>query len=148
MSLASDIAVLRRVPFFESFGDEHLRLLAFGGENIKHKADNVLFRIGEPTEGGLVILSGQVSLALHGQPSEDGERYKVGSLIGQRALLTPTKRRHTATAVSQTEVMLIRRSLFMRMLSEYPDLAARLHAQLSAELNRLTDQAVAVVGDD
>ncbi|MEM1285564.1 MAG: Crp/Fnr family transcriptional regulator [Pseudomonadota bacterium] len=146
MSLASDIAVLRRVPFFESFGDEHLRLLAFGGENIKYKTDDVLFHIGDATDGGLVILSGQISLSKDGV-ADDGERFKVGSLIGQRALLTPTKRRATAVAVSPVEVMLVRRSLFLRMLSEYPDLAARLHEQMSAELHRLTDQAVAVVGD-
>ena len=108
--------------------------------------DDVLFRAGDATEGGLVILSGQISLTKEGEAGE-GERFKVSSLIGQRALLTTTKRRHTAVAVSPVEVMLIRRSLFLRMLSEYPDLAARLHAQLSAELNRLTDQAVAVVGD-
>ncbi|MFK7791068.1 MAG: cyclic nucleotide-binding domain-containing protein [Devosiaceae bacterium] len=147
MSLASDMAVLRRVPFFERFGDDHLRLLAFGGENMRFKANDTLFSSGDATEGGLVILSGQVLLTTARQKDDDdGERFKVGTLLGQRALLAETKRRHTATAVTGVEVMSIRRALFKRMLSEYPDLATQLYASMSSELLSLTAQASVVVG--
>ncbi len=145
MSLASDITVLRRVPFFERFGDEHLRLLAFGGENQHFDEDATLFRVGDPTEGGLVILSGQVRLT-DGTHDDEGERFKMGTLLGQRALLASTKRRHTAIAVSRVEVLLIRRSLFTRMLSEFPDLAAQLYAEMSDELINLTGRASVLVG--
>lgn len=144
MSLASDITVLKRVPFFERFGDEHLRLLAFGGENQTYQADDVLFRVGDETEGGLVILTGQVRLTTR-EDEEEGERFKAGSLLGQRALLAPTKRRNNAFAVSRVEVMLIRRALFKRMLAEFPDLAAQLYAEMADELRTLTGRAAVVV---
>lgn len=145
MSLASDMAVLRRVPFFEILGDDQLRLLAFGGENMRFKAGDTLFSAGDETEGGMVVLSGQVLLTSE-RDGDEGERLKVGSLLGQRALMAATKRRHTATAVSLVEVMTIRRALFMRMLSEYPDTAAALYAELSEELRTLTTRAAFVMG--
>ncbi len=146
MSLASDMAVLRRVPFFEKLGDDQLRLLAFGGENTRFNSGDTLFGAGEETEGGLVILSGQVLLTTP-KGDDDGERLKVGSLIGKRALLAPTKRRNTATAVSSVEIMTIRRTLFLRMLREYPDTASALYAEMSQELHNLTTKAVLVVSD-
>ena len=144
MSLASDIAVLRRVPFFERFDDEHLRLLAFGGENLRHGEGDVLFRVGDATDGGHVILSGQIRLTRDAQ-DDPGERFKVATLLGQRALLVPTVRRHTAIAATRCETLLIRRSLFVRMLSEFPNLAAELHAEMADELRLLTDRASSVV---
>lgn len=145
MSLASDMALLRRVPFFERFGDEQLRLLAFGGENQRFQSNDVLFRVGDQTDGGLVILSGEIILS-NGRTDNQGERFRAATLLGQRALLAPTTRRHNAVALSSVEVLLIRRSVFVRMLAEFPDLAAQIYADMSDELRSLTGKAAAVVG--
>jgi CRP-like cAMP-binding protein len=60
-------------------------------------------------------------------------------------LLASTQRRQTATAEIDSEVMLIRRTLFVRMLAEFPDLAQKLHEDMSMELRQLTDEASALV---
>jgi CRP-like cAMP-binding protein len=142
MSLETDIAVLRQVPFFASFGDEHLRLLAFGGENRRYRPGQALFSIGDTSDGGMVVLTGEVVLL-----AEDGQSqtFAAGSLFGQRALLARTKRYERAVAGSDCEVLMIRRTLFLRMLAEFPDLAARLHEEMSAELQALTDDAGVIV---
>ncbi len=145
MSLASDMALLRRVPFFELFADEQLRLLAFGSENQRFQPNDVLFRIGDATDGGLVILSGEIVLS-DDRNNSQGERLRAGTLLGQRALLAPTTRRHNAVALSNVEVLLIRRAVFVRMLAEFPDLAAQIYADMSSELHALTEQASAVIG--
>lgn len=144
MSLNTDIEVLRRVPFFSRFGEEHLRLLAFGGENKTYAADQTLFRAGDPSEGGLVVLSGKIILST-GEHDDTGTPYETASLFGQRALLAATTRRQTATAQVDSEVMMIRRTLFVRMLAEFPDLAQKLHQDMSMELRQLTDEASALV---
>ncbi|MEM6711576.1 MAG: Crp/Fnr family transcriptional regulator [Pseudomonadota bacterium] len=144
MSLASDIAVLRRVPFFEPLDEEQLRLLAFGGENLHFKTGEVLFQAGETSIGGLVIVSGDVILTQQSRAGHE-ERMTVATLLGQRALITETARRHTATAAGPVEVLLVRRSLFMRMLSEFPAAAATLRNDIANELRSLTDQASTVV---
>lgn len=144
MSLNTDIEVLRRVPFFARFGEEHLRLLAFGGENRTYSANQTLFRAGDASDGGLVVLRGRIVLS-SGEHDDDGEGYEPASLFGQRALLAATHRRQTATAQVDSEVMLIRRTLFLRMLAEFPDLAQKLHQDMSMELRQLTDEASALV---
>lgn len=144
MSLNTDIEVLRRVPFFARFGEEHLRLLAFGGENKSYAAGQTLFRAGDLSDGGLVVLSGKIVLS-SGEHDDPGIPYETASLFGQRALLAATKRRQTATAEVDSEVMTIRRTLFVRMLAEFPDLARKLHQDMSTELRQLTDEASALV---
>lgn len=145
MSLENDIAVLRQVPFFARFGDEHLRLLAFGGENRRFRAGQTLYRRGDPSDGGMVVLAGQIGLS-SGERDDGVETFAVASLFGQRALLARTKRHDTATALEDCEVLMIRRTLFMRMLSEFPDLAADLYETMSQDLQDLVDRASHLVG--
>ncbi|MEM6383300.1 MAG: cyclic nucleotide-binding domain-containing protein [Pseudomonadota bacterium] len=143
MSLESDIRVLRQVPFLSGFGDEHLRLLAFGGENRRYRTGQAIFRQGESADGGMVVLHGQVRIPAtrDGSDDESGDVYSTGTLFGQRALLARSVRSHSAIADTSVEALLIRRTLFRRVLTEFPDLAGQLHAQLSAELNDLTERA-------
>ena len=144
MSLESDIRILRQVPFFARFGEDHLRLLAFGGENRRFRAGDVLFRAGDHADGGLVVLAGEVRVP-EDRGGGAGQLYGAATLFGQRALLARTTRRHGAVAETDAETILIRRTLFVRMLGEFPDLAARLQAEMSAELRALTEQAAALV---
>ena len=119
-------------------------MLAFGSENQRFQPNDVLFRIGDNSDGGLVILSGEVVLS-DGRDNSQAERLRAGTLLGQRALLAPTTRRHNALALSNVEALLIRRAVFVRMLAEFPDLAAQIYAEMSNELHALTEQASAVI---
>jgi CRP-like cAMP-binding protein len=60
MSLASDIEILGRVPFFAGFSEEHLKLIAFSAEHRSFPADMALFEEGQPLHSGYVILSGRL----------------------------------------------------------------------------------------
>lgn len=144
MSLESDIRILRQVPFFASFGDDHLRLLAFGGENRRFRAGQHLFRTGDNSDGGLVILSGEVRVP-EDRGAGEGQLFGPATLFGQRSLLARNQRHHSAVAQGEVDAILIRRTLFVRMLSEFPDLADRLYREMSADLRALTDQAALLV---
>ncbi|MEM9732457.1 MAG: cyclic nucleotide-binding domain-containing protein [Pseudomonadota bacterium] len=130
MSLDSDIQLLATVRLFEGFRPEHLRLLAFGAEARMLARGTRLYRKDVPSDGGYVIVRGVVELT-SGDHDQDVQRYGEGALIGELALITDTMTPATAIAVEHTEVLKLPRTLFRRMLEEYPELAELLFDRLA-----------------
>jgi len=126
VTIEDDIAFFERVPTFAHLGRPALRILAIGAESRYVHSGEVLFTAGEHADSGFVIQEGAFSLSAH--ESEGGKSVTVGpgTLLGELALLTETKRPVTATAVEPSTVLRIPRSLFLKMLEGYPDAAARL----------------------
>ena len=59
---SNDIETLSSVPLFAAFEREALRLVAFSAESRIYRAGDVVFRKGEPSDGGYVVMSGTVAL--------------------------------------------------------------------------------------
>lgn len=147
MSLSQDIAILQQIPMLSDFADDQLRLLAFSAESLDYRNGMVLFDEGERADGGLVIAAGEVSLQRRGPDGFDEvDLAQTGSLLGESALLTDTKRPCRAVAVGAVRVIRIRRALFKRMIQEYPELARRL-LEAHAGRFRATASALAPIGD-
>lgn len=134
MSLDSDIAVLRRVRLFEGFQQEQLRLLAFGCEARVLAKGTRLFKQGAFSEGGYVVVHGQVDL-FSGARNNFVSTYENGALLGEMALITETEHSTTAVAGEDSEVLKISRPLFRRMLEEYPSLAELLQERISKSVS-------------
>jgi len=133
MTLADDIDLLRRIPLLADFTDEQLRLLAFGAEDRVLGPGTVLFEAGDRADSGFIIADGEIEL----RSPDDVDllaTVSTGVLIGETALMTETTRQCRAVTVSSTTVVQIRRSLFRRILREFPDLAARMQASLAEKL--------------
>jgi CRP-like cAMP-binding protein len=139
MSLESDIAVLREVPLFADLTDDQLRLLAFGAEHRRLREGEVLFRAAARADAGFVIARGDVALqkGAAGREQTVG-RFGPGTLIGELALITETRRPVNAVAVTDCDLIRITRTLFHRMLAEYPEIALALHAKLADQLAQMT----------
>ena len=147
MSLAQDIAILRQIPMLSDFQDDQLRLLAFSAESMDYQDGQRLFEENERADGGLVITSGTVVLLKKSEDSfEEVDRVGAGTLIGQTALLTESRRPCRADAVGTVSIIRIRRALFKRMIQEYPELARRLFEQHSLKY-RTTIAALRPIGD-
>ncbi|WP_422041184.1 Crp/Fnr family transcriptional regulator [Roseibium sp.] len=147
MSLAQDIAILRQIPMLSDFQDDQLRLLAFSAESMDYHDGQRLFEENERADGGLVITSGTVVLLKKKEDSfEEVDRVGAGTLIGQTALLTESRRPCRADAVGTVSIIRIRRALFKRMIQEYPELARRLFEQHSLKY-RATIAALRPIGD-
>ncbi len=65
MALDDDIANLRRIPLFEDFEVEALRLLTFSAETKLLRAGDALFRRGEASDGGYILTNGSIALEKH-----------------------------------------------------------------------------------
>jgi len=125
MTIEDDIAFLERVPIFRRLGAGGLRILAIGTESYSLQSGEVLFTEGETADGGYVIQRGSFVLSA-GQGKESEIVAGPGTLLGEMALLTETKRPATARAREESTVLRISRSMFLRMLEGFPDAAERL----------------------
>lgn len=145
MSLESDIAVLKDVPLFSTLSGDQLRLLAFGAEHRRLRQGETLFRAAARADAGFVIASGEVALLKEVRGEETTIAvYGPGTLLGELALVTETRRPATAVTTSDCDVIRITRPLFRRMLEEYPDLAFALHDRIARDLGRMTAEILAL----
>ena len=141
MSLEDDIGIISRVSLFEDLTQEQLRLLAFGAERLSLTKGRELFREGQKAECGYVVANGSIALfrETHQGRQQLGE-VGPGMILGEMALLTEANRLTSAVAARDSQVIRINRSLFRRILEEYPDMAAALHDRLKDRLHGMLVQ--------
>ncbi|GAB4354970.1 MAG: Crp/Fnr family transcriptional regulator [Oricola sp.] len=147
MSLEDDIRAIASVALFDELSTEQLRLLAFGAERITLARGRELYREGQNAECGYVVVSGEIDLfrdTLRGR--QVIRRVGPGTLLGELALITETTRLTGAFAPEEAQVIRINRSLFRRMLEEYPETAAALHARLTGQLRDFLEQIATLEG--
>lgn len=137
MALDDDIGNLRRIPLFEDFETEALRLLAFGSETKLLRAGDALFRRGEPSDGGFILTNGSIALEKRDDGRPADKILRPFALLGETALITQTTRPVTAIAREPATVLKITRALFHRVLEEYPATAARVRRRLTTRLDEL-----------
>lgn len=141
MALDDDIRILGTVGLFESFTPEQLRLLAFGAERLVLRAGRELFREGQSADCAYIIVTGTITLFHEGDEGRVTIRpVGPGAILGEMALIAQTTRLTGAVADVETEVIRISRSIFRRILEEYPKVAAALHAHISRNLIELIGQ--------
>lgn len=141
MALDDDIRILSKVGLFETFNGEQLRLLAFGAERMVLRAGRELFHEGQSADCAYLVVSGHIVL-FHRANNERVPLRSVhaGSIIGEMALLAQSDRLTGAVAEEETEVIRLSRTVFRRILEEYPELAASLHQRISADLVQLVNE--------
>lgn len=138
MALNDFMQQLAHIEMFRLLGPEALRLIAFSAESRILQAGDVLFREGEAADAGIVVLSGGFTLTRSGVPDEIAQRVRPGALIGEMALLSQSFRPATAVASEISGILRVPRTLFLRVLQEYPDCAVRLHADIAQRTAQTT----------
>jgi len=137
MSLETDIAVLTSAPLFSLLDRHLLRLVAFGAEPGTLQEGDVLFRKGDASDGGFVVIEGAIALdAGDGAPIVVAE---PGAVIGQTALFIDTTRPATATARARSAVMRISPRLMHQVLKQFPSAVAALYEALAADILSFAD---------
>ena len=126
MALEDDIARLKLLPMLAELESDALRLLAFSAEMKILRQGDVLFSRGDASDCAFVVIAGSFELCA----SDDrAQRRIVGAnaMLGEIALLTATNRPATAVAREPSTVLKLPRTLFHRVLQEFPRSARRLH---------------------
>jgi CRP-like cAMP-binding protein len=133
MTIEDDVALLERVPTLRLLGVAALRMLAIGSEQRHFARNGVLFRAGEEADAGFIVQRGAFRV-------EDGGAAVVagpGTLIGELALITAMRRPSTATALENSSVIRIARSLFQRVLESDPNAARRLRDEMANRTSQI-----------
>ncbi len=139
MTIDDDIAFFEKVPTLNLLGRGALRILAIGAESRFVHGGEVLFYAGDQADSAYVIQEG--SFGLRPEKAE-GEAKEViaarGTLLGELAMITPTTRPATATALEPSTVIRISRGLFLKMLEGYPETARRLRDAMATRADQWT----------
>src|SRR4051794_13135796 len=138
MALDDDIAVLSSAPLFGLMEHDALRLLAFAGEGQSLRSGEVLFRRGDRSDGGYIVMRG--AIVLEGPENGGSEPFIAGPscVIGRSALFLRAPRPATATAREPSHVLRVSPTLMRRVLEEFPPGAVAIRRALADELSALS----------
>jgi len=141
MALEDDIQVLSRVRLFEGLTHEQLRLLAFGAETVRLTKGRDLFREDTAADCAYVVTRGLITL----YRTVDGQRSPLrqvepGEALDEMALIVHIRRKSGAFAEEESEVIRLNRSLFRRIMEEYPEIAVMLRDRFAAEFTDMVDR--------
>src|SRR5690606_1793860 len=138
MALDDHIRILSGVGLFEGFTQEQLRLLAFGAEAMHLSAGKKLYREDDDADSAYVVVRGRIKLFRENEdtPADVGMA-EPGATLGEMALIADSRRLTSAEAATDTEVLRINRSMFRRILEEYPETAEALRQRIIEDLQAL-----------
>ena len=134
--LTEELALLEALPAFELFEREALQIIAFSSDVRQMRAGDTVFKMGQISDCGYLILSGAITLD-DGTPlkGKNAAIFDRGHLLGAQALFAPTERPATAIVREDCQVMRISRSLVFRVLETFPETARRLRDRVAMDAN-------------
>lgn len=146
MALNDDIRLLSQVPLFKELDGDQLRLIAFGAERRSIGSGQELFRERSPAEAAFIVAKGRFELSVtdrHGTIKPE-KVVGPGTLLSELALVTMVERKFTAIAIDDAEVLKISRTLFQRLLEEYPQVGRLIEARIRENISNLAKAAAAM----
>ncbi len=139
MSLKTIITLLQRHDLFSDLDPVRLEVLAFTAEQPEFEPGQTLFEAGELAEDAYLILEGEAVMLAHvGAEARSGEKRALrldrGDLIGETALFQGGVRRSTVKAATHLQTLKVSRSVFERLMEEFPEMAGAVARALSRRL--------------
>ncbi len=134
--------LLRRVPAFETLGENELQRVAEVAVPRSFACGEVIFREGDDSETCYIVRAGQAR-AVREHP--DGRtitlaRFGSGDIFGELAMFDDEKRSATVELVEDTEVVGILGTDMRRLMREHPDIAPKLVISLGRRLREANER--------
>ena len=141
-STVSQRAVLRRSPLFAPLGDSELDAILAHASVTRQAEGDQIFAKGDPGNSMMAVLKGRVMISA---PSPDGRQVvltvmREGDVFGEIALLDGNERTADATAMSDSELLIVPRRSLLALLERRPDLCIDLLIVLCERLRRTNEQ--------
>ncbi|MSP14055.1 MAG: cyclic nucleotide-binding domain-containing protein, partial [Chloroflexi bacterium] len=142
------LEILKQVPFFQGLGEGDLAKIISALEERFFPADVNLIDEQYPGETCYIILEGEVEILMHA----DGHLMRLttrgaGAMVGEMALLEGGFRSATVRTISETRMLILTRSVFESLASQYGRVALNLSQELSRRL-RETDARLMTTLDE
>ena len=141
--LNAEVEMLRRIPLFSRIEPSKLKLLAFTSEHMTFRDGQWLMRQGQVGNEAYVLMEGRVAVTVD---SPDGEFVVAelggNELIGEIAILCDVPRVASVKAIGDVKTLLIRKELFLQLVSQFPQMGIEIMRSLADRLNRTNQELV------
>lgn len=119
MSHAELAKLLRRLPIFSALEAEEAVLVASRCTGLKYQPGMRIFSEGEFADSVMIVVSGavQVGVCVADGPDLVIATVSPGGILGEMALIDPAPRAATATAITETVVLVIDAHAFSDLLA-------------------------------
>ncbi len=139
--MGCDVTLLTGIEIFELLHEDDRLELANVVDAIKLNAGETLFQAGEPGESLFIVRSGSIELFIK---DTAGQKIvltiaETGNLFGELSLLDSGPRTATATALTDTELLVLDRDDLLLLFQKRPDAALHMLAAMSA-MTRKADE--------
>jgi CRP/FNR family transcriptional regulator, cyclic AMP receptor protein len=140
--MLEEVSFLRNVPIFNELSDQELEKIAGLGVRKKYKKGSIILLEEETGAALFVIVSGKVKIV---RMDDDGREVILSILggsdfFGEMAILDGLTRSASVVATSKSELFMIHRRDFLKLLNDYPMVAIALLRELTSRLRKADAQ--------
>lgn len=145
MDILKEAECLRKVPMFAKLESSKLKLLAFTSEYLTFDDGEILFHAGDPADCAYVIMNGEVAILAKTDAGDVVvDTLRENQIFGEMALLNNAPRNATLRASGRLQALRITDAVFLKLISENPEVALDVMHQLSDKLARSHQQVEAL----
>lgn len=140
--MLEQVNFLRNVPIFNELSDQELEKIAALGVRKKYKKGSIILLEEETGAALFVIITGKVKIV---RMDDDGREVILSILgesdfFGEMAILDGLTRSASVVATSKSELFMIHRRDFLKLLNDYPMVAIALLRELTGRLRKADTQ--------
>ena len=141
---AATLEHLRRVPLFDGLSEDEHQTLAKVVQTSTFPKGRLVILANEEGDSFFTILRGRVKVAISGTDGREMILSVLGKseFFGELSLLDGRPRSASVTTLEETTLLALRRSDFLRILNQNPELAIKLIVALASRL-RMADLQMA-----
>jgi len=140
MSLRDAVSLLAATPLFAGVDPVRLEVLAFTGTHLAFDAGETMAEAGADADGAILILSGEaIMLSTDADGRGSAARLDRGGLVGEIALTQPAAWSATIRAAQPVEILKLEREVFLRLVDEFPEIAAGCLRSATSQVNSMAD---------
>jgi len=136
------INILRKVPLFSSLKDEELEAINLVSIVKKYPKDMIILLADEEGDTLFVIIKGKVKITSFSEAGKEvifsimGE----GDFFGDMSLLDGKPRSASVVSIEDSELCLLRRNDFNRLVEKHPGIALKLLKELTSRLRKADER--------
>ena len=140
--MLEEVNFLRNVPIFNELSDQELEKIAALGIRKKYKKGSIILLEEETGAALFVIVSGKVKIV---RMDDDGREVILSILggsdfFGEMAILDGLTRSASVVATSKSELFMIHRRDFLKLLNDFPMVAIALLREFTGRLRKADAQ--------
>jgi len=134
--------ILRRIPLFSSLKDDELEAIYKLSYTRTCAKDSVILLESEEGDTLFIIISGKVKVTTF---SESGKEVifsilDEGDFFGDMSLMDGKPRSATVISIEDSELRLLRRNDFIKLIEEHPGIALKLLEELTTRLRKADER--------